>query len=287
MIKNGVTYRVIPDHLGSPRLVVDAGTGAVAQELRYDTFGRVTLDTHPGFQPFGFAGGLYDPQTGLVRFGARDYDPEIGRWTTPDPAGFAGGLNLYAYAAQNPINFVDPAGEVPLLVVAGAVWAGAELGLSLWDAYETGKTLLDPCASIGDKVASGGGLMLGMVGPGGGYGAGAKAGKKLLPAPRGNPGLPPSKGADTRFVGAPDGTLVDTHATPRGSYTLSNDGRTDILQGHDVGAGYTHTHDPIENFHPATGKRFINGHGPGRPVTPDEVFEIMSGQATRKPPLRR
>ncbi len=68
-------------------------------------------DTNPGFQPFGFAGGLYDRDTGLTRFGARDYDPTIGRWTDKDPIGFAGGdTNLYAYVANDPINFLDPNG---------------------------------------------------------------------------------------------------------------------------------------------------------------------------------
>ncbi|MFZ1827466.1 MAG: RHS repeat-associated core domain-containing protein [Candidatus Competibacteraceae bacterium] len=61
------------------------------------------LDTNPGFQPFGFAGGLYDQDTGLVRFGARDYDPETGRWTAKDPILFAGGdANLFAYVAAIP-----------------------------------------------------------------------------------------------------------------------------------------------------------------------------------------
>ena len=64
MIKNGVTYRIIADHLDSPRLVVNAVTGAVAQQIDYDEFGRVTVDTSPGFQPFGFTGGLYDADTG-------------------------------------------------------------------------------------------------------------------------------------------------------------------------------------------------------------------------------
>ena len=80
--------------------MIDAASGAVAQELDYDEFGRLTRDTNPGFQPFGFAGGLYDRDTRLVELGARDYDPETGRFTTRDPIGFAGGdPNLYGYVA--------------------------------------------------------------------------------------------------------------------------------------------------------------------------------------------
>jgi RHS repeat-associated protein len=107
----GATYRLVKDHLGSVRLVVDEATGAVVQELAYDAWGRVLVDTNPGFQPFGFAGGLYDPETGLVRFGARDYDPEVGRWTAKDPVRFEGGVNLYEYGASDPVNRVDPTGR--------------------------------------------------------------------------------------------------------------------------------------------------------------------------------
>ena len=76
MVKGGVTYRIITDHLGSPRMVVDANSGAVVQTIQYDEYGVVLSDDNPGFLPFGFAGGLYDGATGLVRFGARDYDPQ-------------------------------------------------------------------------------------------------------------------------------------------------------------------------------------------------------------------
>ena len=69
--RNGFTYRIITDNQGSVRLVVNAETGDVAQRLDYDSFGRVLRDTNPGFQPFGFQGGLYDPDTGLVEFGCR------------------------------------------------------------------------------------------------------------------------------------------------------------------------------------------------------------------------
>jgi RHS repeat-associated protein len=128
MVRGGVTYRLFTDHLGSVRLVVNTEDGSIAQRLDYDAFGRVILDTNPGFQPFGFAGGLYEPQTGLVRFGARDYDPETGRWTSKDPSGFGGGdTNLYGYVVNDPVNNFDPNGLYDwedLLQDAGNVTAG-------------------------------------------------------------------------------------------------------------------------------------------------------------------
>jgi RHS repeat-associated protein len=109
--KDGVTYRIISDHLGSVRLVVNSSTGDIVQKMEYDEFGRVLSDSNPGFQPFGFAGGIYDKDTGLVRFGARDYDAEVGRWTCKDPIGFGGGDTLlYGYCNNNPIMFKDNSG---------------------------------------------------------------------------------------------------------------------------------------------------------------------------------
>ncbi len=117
VIKSGVAYRILSDHLGSPRLVVDTTTGAVVQRLDYDEFGEITLDTNPGFQPFGFAGGLYDQDTKLTRFGARDYDTEVGRWTAKDPIRFDGNdTNLYGYVLNDPVNSLDPQGLELLLL---------------------------------------------------------------------------------------------------------------------------------------------------------------------------
>jgi RHS repeat-associated protein len=54
---------------------------------------------------------LYDQDTKLVRFGARDYDPSVGHWTAKDPTQFAGGdSNLYGYVLNDPVNLLDPAG---------------------------------------------------------------------------------------------------------------------------------------------------------------------------------
>jgi len=111
MVRAGVTYRIFSNQLGSPRLVVNTATGAIAQRMDYDAFGNVIVDTNPGFQPFGFAGGLYDQDTKLVRFGARDYNPAVGRWTAKDPLRFAGGdTNLYGYVLNDPVNMTDSSG---------------------------------------------------------------------------------------------------------------------------------------------------------------------------------
>ncbi len=109
--RGGVVYRVVTDAIGSPRLVIESRSGTVADDIAYDAWGTVTRETTPGFLPIGFAGGLRDRSTGLLRFGSRDYDPVTGRWTAADPMRFdAGDANLYRYAASDPINNVDPTG---------------------------------------------------------------------------------------------------------------------------------------------------------------------------------
>jgi RHS repeat-associated protein len=111
MVKGSQTYAILSDHVGSPRLLVNQATGAIAQVLEYDSFGLQLSNTASEYQPFGFAGGLYDEDTGLVRFGARDYDALVGRWTAKDPIGFSGSPNnMYIYANSNPTNLVDPNG---------------------------------------------------------------------------------------------------------------------------------------------------------------------------------
>jgi len=122
MNSDGSTYYLTYDQVGSLRIVADA-FGTVVKRIDYDSFGNIIDDTNPAFEvPFGFAGGLHDRDTGLVRFGYRDYDPDIGRWTAKDPILFEGGdTDLYGYVLNDPINLIDPLG------LWG--WAGASAGL--------------------------------------------------------------------------------------------------------------------------------------------------------------
>jgi RHS repeat-associated protein len=104
-------YYVATDQVGTPKVVTNAA-GNEVRALEYDSFGCLVSDSNPDFYlPIGFAGGLADPDTGLVRYGFRDYDPAAGRWTAKDPIFFAGGQgNLYAYCGSDPMNYFDPSG---------------------------------------------------------------------------------------------------------------------------------------------------------------------------------
>jgi RHS repeat-associated protein len=111
------TYRVISDHLGSPIMAVNVNNAAdVPFKAEYGAFGERNLTSAPSSAdrvPFGFAGGMYDADTGLTRFGARDCDAQIGRWVSKEPLRFVAGKNLYVYAWNDPIDLTDPSGLAP------------------------------------------------------------------------------------------------------------------------------------------------------------------------------
>ncbi len=87
-------YRYITDHLGSVLMLIDIETNAIVQEIEYDAWGNVLNDTNPGFQPFYYAGGVYDQTTKLTKFGYRDYQAETGRFVQSDPIGLSPGRCL-------------------------------------------------------------------------------------------------------------------------------------------------------------------------------------------------
>lgn len=117
--------------------------------------------------------GLYDPLTGLVHFGAREYDAETGRWTSKDPIRFDGGdTNLYAYVGNDPVNHVDPQGldwedDAFKMLSDGVSGAGDVLsfGATSWIREQFGfNSVVDTCSTsysvgqwigVGVSVASG------------------------------------------------------------------------------------------------------------------------------------
>jgi RHS repeat-associated protein len=102
-------YAVINDCFGNITQLIDPCTGTVAANYRYSAFSEEERGSDP-LTPWRYHQKREDPLTQLIYFGYRDYDCEIGGWTTPDPLGFADGPNLYAYVHHNPIAFHDPDG---------------------------------------------------------------------------------------------------------------------------------------------------------------------------------
>lgn len=92
--------------------------GALLDNYGYAPYGRP--DDELG-NPYRFTGQRFDEETGLYYYKARYYAPKVGRFLSPDPIGYADGLNLYAYVGNDPVNFIDPTG---LLAERGLHTAG-------------------------------------------------------------------------------------------------------------------------------------------------------------------
>jgi RHS repeat-associated protein len=159
----GVTYYLAHDQVGSLRVVADSA-GNVIKRVDYDSFGNIIIDTNETFNmPFGFAGGLHDRDSGLVRFGFRDYDPDVGRWTAKDPIFFAGGdTDLYGYVLDDPVNAIDPDGlwtfQIGLGFNAGAILGSSKSGGIIFGRNsETGKWQFGVYGTLGAGLQAGAG----------------------------------------------------------------------------------------------------------------------------------
>ncbi len=95
--------------------LVDASTGQVAASYRYDLWGNPlsASGAAAGACPFGLAGMYRDAETGLYHTPNREYSPTQHRWLTRDPSGEAGGVDLYAYCGNDPVNSQDTSGLAP------------------------------------------------------------------------------------------------------------------------------------------------------------------------------
>jgi RHS repeat-associated protein len=144
---------VLHDMRGSvlARTQMQAPGTAVTREADFDAWGnRVPIAGSP-FPRYGFGGEEYDPSDGYLHFGRRVYDPTLRRWLSPDPllllkpeidVGDGRQLNLYAYAANNPVSRTDRSGTVAPLLVLAAVGAAAESAIDFVSAVSSAELCL-------------------------------------------------------------------------------------------------------------------------------------------------
>ena len=115
---DGRAYAPIHDHSGHVVMLVNAVSNKVLEAYRYTAYGEeksyknrllvgLSEGLSPPLNPWRFASKRHDLETGWINFGRRYFDPESGRWTTPDPRGFEDGPNLYAYVHNSPLTHID------------------------------------------------------------------------------------------------------------------------------------------------------------------------------------
>jgi len=130
------SYHYHFDGLGNTIAITDV-SGNVVNKYAYDEHGKVLNQEEAIPNPFKYVGqfGVMDEGNGLLYMRARYYDPEVGRFISKDPIGFAGGVNLYGYVANNPVNRVDPGG----LIIAQAIGFGVGAAFGAYSAIASGQ----------------------------------------------------------------------------------------------------------------------------------------------------
>ena len=121
------------DQVGSTVALTNQA-GAVLGRAEYSAYGMVSYregDTATPFLYNGAYGVMTDAESGLLNMRARYYHPWIGRFASPDPIGFSGGMNWYAYADGSPIIYIDPNGEFAWVVAGTAIGAVIDGGFTL------------------------------------------------------------------------------------------------------------------------------------------------------------
>ena len=106
-------YTPVHDTHGNVRALIDSRSKKVVETYRFSAFGEEVIYDGEGnplmasINPWRFSSKRADPETGFIYYGHRYYDPSLGRWITPDPIGFEGGPNLYAFVSNNPLKNID------------------------------------------------------------------------------------------------------------------------------------------------------------------------------------
>jgi RHS repeat-associated protein len=110
--RDGSTFFYHADALGSVSELTDSA-GALAKSYAYDAYGNIVDQTGTVEQPYAYTGRELDSESGLYYYRARYYDSTTGRFLRKDPIGLSGGINLYGYVSNNPVNLTDPFGLSP------------------------------------------------------------------------------------------------------------------------------------------------------------------------------
>jgi len=201
---NGTTYFYATNIQGDVIAIMDADEYTVVAYI-YDAWGNLLsltgdmASTLGAINPLRYRGYVYDTETGLYYVSSRYYDPEIGRWISPEPNVYNGefdegagliGYNVYAYCANNPVNNIDPTGEfvISTAVLIG-IGIGALIGGTAGGVYGYKKAVKNNVAKqdrwkyvvgygLGGAVV--GGVIGGFVGYGAGVALGAKASSGLV-----------------------------------------------------------------------------------------------------------
>ncbi len=142
---SGSNYYYTRDHLGSIREMTTGTSATVVARYDYDPYGVQTQLSGTMTADFGFTGLYYHQPTGLDLAPFREYSSNLGRWISRDPSGETGGVNLYEYANNSPIIYVDPDGKNPLVIIAGgyAAYKALQAAIAAYNAYESAKALSD------------------------------------------------------------------------------------------------------------------------------------------------
>jgi len=106
-----VTNYYQADGLGSITSLSNSA-GSLAQTYTFDSFDKLTSSAGSVTNPFQYTGREFDPETNLYFYRARYYDTSTGRLISEDPTGFYGGVNLYIYVGNDPVEYLDPFGEI-------------------------------------------------------------------------------------------------------------------------------------------------------------------------------
>ncbi|WP_026733597.1 RHS repeat-associated core domain-containing protein [Fischerella sp. PCC 9605] len=150
--------------LGSTVSLTDS-EGQTLNQYAYAPFGQEVQKTEVIANPFEFVGefGVTEEPNGLDFMRARYYDSLLGRFTSPDPIGLAGGdTNLYRYTFNSPVNYIDPSGEIPAVVLLPLIGAGSEVAFSVVDSLARGERV-----TVGQVIgAAFKGAVIGLFGPG-------------------------------------------------------------------------------------------------------------------------